>query len=121
MVFSFPFSPFHFKDNLMYHAYIQETQGKPGFFTVTVRDPRLCTMESKDPEHDICHLLTEEGWEDGPVQFYRDVPSLSVKSLHKYGRKRIQLGEKFPYLEYPRQTVPEPSLGVFEDGDFEEG
>lgn len=105
----------------MYHIYIHETQGKPGFFTVTVRDPKLCTLESKDPEHDICHTLTEEGWEDGPIQFYNEIPTLSVKSMHRYGKKRIELGEKFPYKEVPRKIFPDSVAGVTQDWQTEDG
>ena len=48
-------------------------------------------------EFDISRALTIAGWPDGPVQFWRgSVPSLSHGSVHRMGRWRIALGEKFP-------------------------
>lgn len=57
-----------------------------------------------DPEHDICNRIANLGYEDGPVQFIRDgVPTLSHSSLHKMGRRRIEMGQRFPYQRPKRR------------------
>ena len=76
-----------------------------GLFEVILFTGGDLSIISGNPEHDLMHELTKLGYPDGEIQFYRDdVPSLYYRSIHNSGKKRIQLGEFFPYLEVLRQT-----------------
>ncbi len=73
---------------------------------------------SPDPESDWCHAMRDEP--DGPVQFYRDgVPSLSHSSVHKMGKSRIELGQRFPYRRVKRQEWQGIRRQVNAHGDSE--
>jgi hypothetical protein len=86
---------------------IDITEAGQGRFRAVCRSTGLETI-SANAEHDICHLLTQAGHPDGPVQFWRGAtPSLSHRSIYRMGRHRIELGDNFPRRVKRRLASPE--------------
>ena len=79
---------------MIYHAHIREHPKRDGRFVTSMAG---LVVVSSDPEHDLCHAMTQAGLPDGPIQFWRDWQrTLWHPSVHRMGRQRITLGESFP-------------------------
>lgn len=90
-----------------YHVDI--TDAGQGRFRSVCRSTGL-EIISANAEHDFCHLITEAGHPDGPVQFWRGAtPSLSHPSIYRMGRHRIELGDHFPRHVKRKLARPEIS------------
>lgn len=96
----------------MYNIEISELPTRDGRFHALARLDGLilARMDFRDPEHDICHMLTKAGHPDRPVQFWRGtVPTLRHPSMHAMGKRRIGLGEDFPYAR-PKRSEMNPTI-----------
>jgi len=53
-------------------------------------------VQSRDPEHQLCHLMVSTGLEDGPIKFFRaGQHALTIASVHRAAKYRLP-AECFP-------------------------
>lgn len=91
-----------------YNAIVSEAGG--GRFQALCRETGSLVV-SPNAEHDLCHVLTLQGYPDGSIQFWRgETPSLSHSSIYRMGRWRIALGDDFP-ARVKRREAPERLRG----------
>jgi hypothetical protein len=92
----------------MYRGIIIEAPERNGTFIVRCPEFPLSIggIISADPEHDLCQAMAEAGMADSPIQFYRDgVPTLFHPSVHRWGARRIKMGDNFPQQEVKREVI----------------
>lgn len=96
---------------MIYTVEITKHPARDGRFTACCRETGA-EITSRDPEHDICDETKRGNWIDNPIEFwYNGVKTLTHSSMYKMAARRIELGEKFPYIRPERKIFKNPEVG----------